>query len=107
MFTAPRKNVTTSPASITVTGEKPRRQVSAMTSPIANSPPETATRSGLKASKAGKNIVAIVMPNWPPASTPRVVGEARGLPRICWVTAPARPRPKPISTAMATRGAQL
>ena len=80
---------------------------SEITSPIASNPPETATRSGLKASNPGKNMVATVIPNWPPASTPRVVGEARGLPRICWVTAPARPRPQPMRTAMATRGAQL
>ena len=104
---APRKKVTTSPARITVTGEKPSRQVSRMTRPMASKPPATAARSGLKASKPGANKVARVMPNWPPASTPKVVGEASGLPSTCWVTAPARPSAQPISIAMETLGAQL
>ena len=107
MLRAPRKKVMTRPARITVTGEKPSCHVRAMTIPMAMRPPAMATRSGLKASKPGANSVATVTPNWPPASTPRVVGEARGLPSTCWVTAPASPRPQPIRMAMDTRGAQL
>lgn len=107
MLTAPRKKLITRPARMTVTGEKPRRQVSNATRPMARRPPAMAGRSGLSASSPGRNRDARVMPNWLPAATPRVVGEARGLPRICWVTAPATPKAAPISTAMATRGAQL
>ena len=105
-LTAPSSRLTTKPARISVSGDKPRRRAKANTSRVASPPPSNASHSRAT-SNVGAYRVASANASCAPFATPSVVGEASGLRNTCCINTPANPSAPPHSTAMHRRGNQL